>query len=312
MQSKSVIFFGTDEIGSCVLEKLINLKANIIAVVTRADKPSGRNKKIIVGQVKQIALDHNIKVFQPEKLSDVLNELSSLKPDLILTCSYGKIIPIEIINLPKYHCVNIHPSLLPKYRGASPMQGAILNNETETGVTFMFVTKALDEGDILFQEKIQMSNNETLFSLKSKVKNTIESMLEKYYDQLFDLNIKHFPQDNQKASYISIIDANQEKIDWNESAIRIDAKVRALYDKPIAYTVYEGIRIKIFSIEVTNDNVKDNNCGLITEIDKTGISVQTQDKIIKITKIQIPGKNPVEIKQIVNGKHIFKVNTKFS
>ena len=200
MQSKSVIFFGTDEIGSCVLEKLINLKANIIAVVTRADKPSGRNKKIIVGQVKQIALDHNIKVFQPEKLSDVLNELSNLKPDLILTCSYGKIIPIEIINLPKYHCVNIHPSLLPKYRGASPMQGAILNNETETGVTFMFVTKALDEGDILFQEKIQMSNNETLFSLKSKVKNTIESMLEKYYDQLFDLNIKHFPQDNQQLN----------------------------------------------------------------------------------------------------------------
>ena len=312
MQSKSVIFFGTDEIGSCVLEKLINLKANIIAVVTRADKPSGRNKKIIVGQVKQIALDHNIRVFQPEKLSDVLNELSNLKPDLILTCSYGKIIPIEIINLPKYHCVNIHPSLLPKYRGASPMQGAILNNETETGVTFMFVTKALDEGDILFQEKIQMSNNETLFSLKSKVKNTIESMLEKYYDQLFDLNIKHFPQDNQKASYISIIDANQEKIDWNESAIRIDAKVRALYDKPIAYTIYEGIRIKIFSTEVTNDNVKDNNCGLITKIDKTGISVQTQDKIIKITKIQIPGKNPVEIKQIINGKHIFKVNTKFN
>ena len=270
MQSKSVIFFGTDEIGSCVLEKLINLKANIIAVVTRADKPSGRNKKIIVGQVKQIALDHNIKVFQPEKLSDVLNELSNLKPDLILTCSYGKIIPIEIINLPKYHCVNIHPSLLPKYRGASPMQGAILNNETETGVTFMFVTKALDEGDILFQEKIQMSNNETLFSLKSKVKNTIESMLEKYYDQLFDLNIKHFPQDNQKASYISIIDANQEKIDWNESAIRIYGEVLSqnnskniclegkMIQKGKAFTKYEIAKpsgLKLESKEFTRSSM---------------------------------------------------------
>ncbi|MCF0125041.1 MAG: methionyl-tRNA formyltransferase, partial [Clostridia bacterium] len=160
-----------------VLQTLLDLKVNVVGVVTRADKVSGRKQEIVYSDVKKLALKNNLKLLQPVKLKEEIQTILDLKPDLILTCSYGRIIPEAIINTPQFKAVNIHPSLLPKYRGASPIQSAVLNNDSETGVSFLYMTKDLDNGNILFQESFKISDKITTKDLRIKVKEVIVDML---------------------------------------------------------------------------------------------------------------------------------------
>lgn len=301
-----VIFFGTDEIAASVLSTLIEQKANLVGVVTRADKPQGRKQKIIFSPVKELALKHQLKLFQPIKLIDATNEILALQPDLIITCSYGRIIPEAIINYPKFHCVNIHPSLLPKYRGASPMQTAIMNNDEITGVSLVYMTKELDNGPILWQEAIALDKKETFVSLKQKVILTIKKMLMEHFYQLFDHNLKVTNQSEKDASFTKLIDHKQELINWNQNAEQIDALVRALYDKPCASTIINQQIVKIIQAEPTEISSGDISNGMIMEIDEKGMLIATSDYALRVLVIQLAGKKPTPIKVLINGRLPFK------
>ena len=212
VNNKSVLFFGTDDVSLAALEALLASNVNIVGVVTKPDQPSGRKKEIIYSPIKTIAIEKHLKLFQPEKLKDNIDQILSTKPDMILVCSYGKIIPKQIIDYPEYKCLNIHPSLLPKYRGASPIESAILNCDKITGVSFIVMSPKLDAGDIIDQIEIKIDDNETGNSLREKVKKVIYEYLTNHLNKLFDKDIKLKIQDESKVIFVNQISKEDEKI----------------------------------------------------------------------------------------------------
>ena len=310
--SKKILFFGTDDVSVVALEALLVSNVNIVGIVTRPDRPSGRKKEIIISPIKEIAIKNNLKLFQPEKLNLCLNEILATKPDMILVCSYGKIIPKEIIDYPEYKCLNIHPSLLPKYRGATPIESAILNCDQFTGVSFMVMSPELDAGPIIDQIKIKIDSNETGSSLREKIKKIIYEYLTNNLDKLINKNIKTTTQDESKVVFVSPISRDDKKIDWNKQAKFIDAKIRALYEKRIAYTLINNLSIKVYKAIINNSMNTDNyRCGEIINISDQGIFVATKDKAICLEQIQLPGKKITFIEQIINGNLPFKKGDKF-
>lgn len=303
MCNKSIVFIGTPQIAADCLQALIDVNANIAAVITRSDKPSGRNNKIVYSPVKELALKNNFKLFQPEHLSDIYDELKSMNIDLIFTCAYGKIIPNSILELPKHRSVNVHPSLLPKYRGASPIQSALINGENKTGVSFIYVTDKLDAGDILFQEEIAIDDSDNYLSLYDKLSQLSVKMIKNNFHKLF--NPTHvIKQDDTKAIFCRTISHEDEKIDWTKDALSINNLLRGLYDKPGAFSTYENLNIKIYKSEVVEQTT--TSPGKIVKIDKQGILVETGKNCLLLKEIQLPGKKRMQVSQLVNGNHIFK------
>nr|QIQ09933.1 methionyl-tRNA formyltransferase [uncultured Mycoplasmataceae bacterium] len=303
MCNKSIVFIGTPQIAADCLQALIDVNANIVAVVTRSDKPSGRNNKIIYSPVKELALKNNLKLFQPEHLSDIYEELKWMNIDLIFTCAYGKIIPNSILELPRYKSVNVHPSLLPKYRGASPIQSALINGENKTGVSFIYVTDKLDAGDILFQEEITIDASDNYLSLYDKLSQLSVKMIKNNFDKLFNPS-NVIKQNDTKATFCKIISHEDEKIDWTKDALSINNLLRGLYDKPAAFTTYENLNVKIYKSEVVEQTT--TSPGKIVKIDKQGILVETGKNCLLLKEIQLPGKKRMQVSQLINGNHIFK------
>ncbi|MBP5256925.1 MAG: methionyl-tRNA formyltransferase [Mycoplasma sp.] len=305
--SKRILFFGTDDVSAIALKALMASTAEIVGVVTKPDKPSGRKKEIIFSPIKEIAIKNNFKLFQPEKLNLSIDEILATKPNLILVCSYGKIIPKQIIDYPEYKCLNIHPSLLPKYRGASPIESAILNCDKITGVSFIVMSPKLDAGDIIDQIEIKIDDNETGNSLREKVKKVIYEYLTNHLNKLFDKDIKLKIQDESKVIFVNQISKEDEKINWNAQAKYIDAKIRALYDKRIAHTLINNLNIKVYAATIDYALYTTKYpYGKIIDINESGLYVATKDNAICIKKIQLPGKKPVDLKQIINGHLPFK------
>lgn len=303
MCNKSVVFIGTPQIAADCLQALIDVNANIVAVVTRSDKPSGRNNKIIYSPVKELALKNNLKLFQPEHLPDIYEELKSINIDLIFTCAYGKIIPNSILELPRYKSVNVHPSLLPKYRGASPIQSALINGENKTGVSFIYVTDKLDAGDILFQDEITIDASDNYLSLYDKLSQLSVKMIKNNFNKLFNPS-NVIKQNDAKATFCRTISHEDEKIDWTKDALSINNLLRGLYDKPAAFTTYENLNVKIYKSEVVEQTT--TSPGKIVKIDKQGILVETGKNCLLLKEIQLPGKKRMQVSQLINGNHIFK------
>jgi methionyl-tRNA formyltransferase len=212
ISSNKVLFFGTPEISKIILEALKETNCEIVGIVTNPDKPSNRGK-IINSPVKQFALDNNVKLFQPENLKGFDLTAKELNPDIIITCAYGKIIPESVLKLPKYKSVNIHTSLLPKYRGAAPIHYAILNGDKETGVTLMYMDKGMDTGNIIFQHSIYVASDETYTSLYYKLAELGASMIKEHLNELCSDSIKNTIQDETQATYTKKIEAKDEEID---------------------------------------------------------------------------------------------------
>ncbi len=303
MCNKSIVFIGTPQIAADCLQALIDVNANIVAVITRSDKPSGRNNKIVYSPVKELAIKNNLKLFQPEHLSSIYEELKQMNIDLIFTCAYGKIIPNSILELPKYKSINVHPSLLPKYRGASPIQSALINGENKTGVSFIYVTDKLDAGDILFQEEITINDSDNYLTLYDKLSQLSAVMIKNNFNKLFNPS-NVIKQDNSNATFCRTISHEDEKINWTKDAFSINNLLRGLYDKPAAYTIYENLNIKIYKSEVVEQTA--TSPGKIIKIDKHGILVETGKNCLLLKEIQLPGKKRIEISQLINGNHIFK------
>ncbi len=253
----NVIFMGTPQIACEVLNELVNLKdVNLLGVICQPDREFDRKKNIIYSPVKQFCLDHNIKTYQPEKISSLYEELSTLKIDLFITCAYGQFIPEKIINLATIGSFNLHASLLPLLRGGAPIHWAIINGFKETGITLMRMVKKMDAGAIIKQKSCSIEPNETTSTLTKKLATIACEVLKENWNLLSNpeaIKKSEIEQNDLEATFGLNITKDNMQIDFNKSAYEIDCLVRGLYDKPIARWNYKTIEIKVYSIEVTNN-----------------------------------------------------------
>lgn len=304
----NVIFMGTPQIACEVLNELVNLKdVNLLGVICQPNREFDHKKNIIYSPVKQFCLDHNIKTYQPEKISSLYEELSTLKIDLFITCAYGQFIPEKIINLATIGSFNLHASLLPLLRGGAPIHWAIINGFKETGITLMRMVKKMDAGAIIKQKSCSIEPNETTSTLTKKLATIACEVLKENWNLLSSpkaIKKSEIEQNDLEATFGLNITKDNMQIDFNKSAHEIDCLVRGLYDKPIARWNYKTIEIKVYSIEVTN-NKSQLKPGSIVKFDKNGLLVSTKDFDIRITSLQLPGKNIVDPVSLVNGNNPF-------
>ena len=309
--SKKVIFMGTPKIAAVCLTAILEHKdIEVVAVVCQPDKPTGRHKEIVFSPVKQLALDHNIKVLQDAKVSNLYEQIKALAPDLIFTCAFGQFIPSNILELPTYKCVNLHASLLPKLRGGAPIQWAIINQEKTTGFTLMYMDKKMDAGNMIKQYSLNIDPQETYASLYDKLCVLAGEVIAKDFNILFDKNLTSVKQDVSKVTFGYNITRDDEKIDWNKSDVEIDALIRGLYNVPIAYTTFDDQIVKVHKASITKA-YKEAQPGTILQLTNQMMVVACGKGAINLEVIQLAGKKPLLINQIVNGNHPFKIGKRF-
>ena len=304
-----IVYMGTPEISAIVLEGLIEEGYNLVGLVCNPDKPVGRKGTLTPCPTKVLALAHGIPVFQPAKIRLDHDFLKGLEPDVIVTMAYGQIVPQEVLDCPKKGCVNLHGSLLPKYRGAAPIQRAVYNGEKETGITIMDMNERLDEGDILSQNSIPISSDDTSDSLFTKLISVGTSLLERTIDKIMetDNNIPAVKQDPKLATYASKLTKQEALINFNAPAEEIERHIRAFISWPVGYITVNDKNIKIWGAELVHEN-SSKEPGTIIKIDKSGICVATAEKVIKLTALQLPGKKNMPVSSIINGHtDLFKV-----
>ncbi|MGL5246252.1 MAG: methionyl-tRNA formyltransferase [Mycoplasmoidaceae bacterium] len=300
---KKVIFCGTPKIGSEALRALYDSnKYEILFVITQPDKLVGRKKEIIFSPVKIFCIKNNIKFFQPIKISDIQNEISAVKPDLILTCAYGQFINSKILEIPKYKCVNIHASLLPKYRGGAPIHWALINGEKETGISIMFMEKAMDSGNIIYTEKIKINDDDNLASLFSKMEVLAYKVVYEQIETLFDINLVGKKQDESKVTFGYNIKREDEKINWNNPSKSIHNLIRGLSPTPGSFTTLDNQIVKILNSKLTQNNSPNKQPGDIISISKNGVLIKTLDNDLLLNEIQFEGKNIIKENDIFNSK----------
>ena len=296
-----IVFMGTPEFALPTLQKLIDSQNEILAVYTRKGKKSNRGFKLQNTPVYELAEKNNLKIFTPPtfKNGKNLEELKTIKPDLIVVVAYGLILPKELLDIPKYGCLNLHPSLLPKYRGCAPMERCLLSNDTETGVCVMKVAEGLDDGDIIDIYKCPIDKNTDIVYLKQHLANIGSDIMIKTIEKIAKgENINLIKQDNTKATFTDKITNNDAKIDWlNESVITIHNKIRALNDSVGVYLYHNNNRIKLLKSDYI---LKENNKNIATIADKF-FSVNCKDGVLKLITVQKEGKKAMNIKDFING-----------
>lgn len=306
MDKKKIVFMGTPKFAVPVLEMLIE-EFGVSMVITQPDKEVGRKKIMTASPVKELALKHNIKVLQPARISkdeETLKELKALQPDIIITTAYGQLVPESILNIPKYKCINVHGSLLPKYRGGAPVQYSILENETETGITIMYMEKRLDAGDMISKVSTGILESDNFDSLYERLSLLGRDLLKETLPKIFSGDISPEKQDDSKATFSPNILRDDEKIDWNKNARVIFNKVRALDSAPGAFTHLDNKVLKIWkSVEEFNVKASNTNVGEVISQDKEAIYVACGDNtVLKILELQVAGKNRMTVKNFLSNK----------
>lgn len=299
MKDKKVVFMGTPEYSIPVLKMLIE-NTNVIGVVTQPDKEVGRKRVLTECPVKKLAKENNIKVLTPIRLREEYGDIIDLNPDIIITCAYGQILPEELIYAPLYNTVNVHASLLPKYRGGAPIHQAIINGERETGVTIMYTDKGMDSGPIITSRKINIGENDTYDIVSEKMSDLGAVLLKDVLEDIFENRAPRIEQNADDKTFAPIIKKEDEHLDFNQSARDVHNKIRGLSSVPGAYAMINGSRMKILLSEQTSQKAKQEP-GTITKIDKDGIYVSCSDNEIVLTRIQVPGKKIMEVKDYING-----------
>jgi methionyl-tRNA formyltransferase len=299
-----IIFFGTPEFGLPSLEKISNdIRFEIMAIVTQPDKQVGRKQIITPPPVKLWALKNKIQVFQPEKIITLSDKIKEFKPDAIIVIAYSQIIPEKILLIPKYGCINIHGSLLPKYRGASCIQAPILNGDKETGITIMKMDKGLDTGPILKQKILNISEEETSESLSHKLSLLGSEILIPVLLEYFEGKIIIKNQDEKKASYVKIIKKNDGRINWLKSNFEIERLIRAMLPWPVAHSLIandEFIQLKIFKAENLVIDKCDLKSGQIF-LHNNNLAVKCGKDALIIKKLQLAGKKEISGQEFING-----------
>ncbi len=297
MKDKNVVFMGTPEFAVPVLEMLIE-KTNVIMVVTQPDKIVGRKKEIKFSPVKEVAIKHNIEVFQPSKIRLDYEPLKDLDIDLIVTCAFGQILPKEVLDLPKYGSINVHASILPKYRGSAPIEYAIMNGDKKTGVTIMYMDEGMDTGDIIKISKLPIEDNDTGGSIHDKLSILGKDTLECTLKDIFNGNITRIKQGDE-FSIAPKITREDEHIDFNNNGINIINKIRAFNPSPLANIIIDNKEIKVLAAKFVKKDV--NKVSEIVEIDKDKLGISCKDGIIYLSTVKPMGKNIMDIKSFLNG-----------
>jgi methionyl-tRNA formyltransferase len=295
------IFIGTPDFALPALKALVrDIDFSVKAVITQPDMPSGRKLVPTPPPVKELALQYKLEVWQPQKIIQVLDNIRALEPDVMVVAAYAQIIPEEILQLPKYGCINIHPSLLPKYRGASPVHAVILNGETETGVTIMLMDKTLDTGPILAQKKIKIDANETTTDLLTKLAELSADMLDTTIKKYIKGQIKAVPQDSSQASYVKMFTKQDGLIDWTKPAAEIERLVRAFTHWPSAWTWVKGKQLKIIEVASEPLDINTYKPGK-TFVYNNSLAVQCGTDALLIKRLKLEGKNAISGEAFVHG-----------
>lgn len=304
--NKKIIFFGTPKIAIPSLNKI---SANVIAVVTQPDKPQGRGQKVSSSPIKELALSLNISVLQPESTldKDFRQKLRDLLPDLMVVVAYGKILGKKILEIPRLSAINLHPSLLPKYRGASPINWAIYNGEKTTGITIQKITSQMDAGPILGQKEVEILDNENAIQLEERLASIGAELL---YDVIENIeNITPIPQDDSKATFAPILKKEDGLIDWNKDASFILRQILSLVPWPAAYTLFKGEIFKIYSAQTAYEdlikNVDTLNNGEGTIIGRKDLIVKCgNNSALLLKQVQQSGKKMMNIASFINGARL--------
>lgn len=285
-----VIFMGTPDFAVPSLEALLT-KHEVVLVVTQPDKPKGRGKKMVPTPVKACALEHGIPVLQPEKVKEpeFVEQLRSYEPDLIAVTAFGQILSEPILEMPKYGCINVHGSILPKYRGAAPMQWSIIDGEKVTGITTMYMAKGLDSGDMLLKAEVEITDEDTFATIHDKMAVTGANLLLDTLDQLEAGTLERIPQDHDAATYAPMITKETGHIDWSKNRQDIINLIRGLNPVPAAYTIYEEEVLKIFGASLSDVQANSAANGEIVAVVKKGFVVKCGDGCLLITEVQARG-----------------------
>ena len=297
-----IIFMGTPDFSVPALVALKEAGHEILAVVTQPDKPKGRGKEVQMTPVKEKAMEYQIPVYQPVKARDpeFVKILSDMAPELIVVVAFGQLLPKTILDIPQYGCVNIHASLLPKYRGASPIQYAVINGEKESGVTTMMMAESLDTGDMLDQESIVLDKKETFGSLHDKLSSMGGRLILKTIEKLEDGTAVRIPQDDSGTCYVGMIKKSMGDIDWSMDAVSIERLIRGLSPWPSAYTAWNGKVMKLWEAEVI-DKEYEGVCGQVTEVGRDSLVIKTGNGGLSIRKLQLQGKKCMDIDAFLRG-----------
>lgn len=296
-----VVFMGTPDFAVSCLEGVINAGHEVCAVFTQPDKPRGRKMVMTPPDVKVCALEHNLTVYQPVTLKDgeAFKIIEELAPDVIVVAAYGKILPKEIIDYPKYGCINVHGSILPKYRGAAPIQWSVINGDKETGITTMQMNEGLDTGDILLVEKTEITIDDTAESVFDKLAKIGADLIVKTLDYAQKGLLVPVKQDESMATYASMLDKNISEIDFSKSALEVHNLVRGLYSWPIAHTYLNGKKLKIFKTSVSPLSGK---VGEVLSL--SPLTIGCGEKSIEVLELQLEGKKRMDYKSFLMGYHL--------
>lgn len=298
MKDKRVVFMGTPDFSVPVLEKLIE-NTNVVLVVTKKDAYVGRKKVLTESPVAICAHEHNIEVYKPNKLKEDYEYILNKKPDIIITCAYGSIVPKVVLDYPSYGCINVHASLLPKYRGASPIVASILNGEKETGITIMYMDEGIDTGNIIMSRSIKIEDNDNSLSLSNKLSLLGANLLIDTLPKIFEGENFDIPQDNEEATYVGMLKREDEHIDFNNSVENIKNQVRAFSPEPYTFINIDDAEYKISEVEIKKCDV--SKIGIIVEVNKDSFGITAKDGIVYIKRIKPSGKKEMSVKDFFNG-----------
>lgn len=302
----NIVFMGTPEFAVPSLRRLIE-EYNVTAILTQPDKPKGRGKKMAYSPVKEEGLKHEIPVYQPVKLKDdkeLIKKIKDLKPDFIIVVAFGQILTKEVLDIPKYGCINLHASLLPMYRGAAPLNWAIINGEKVSGNTTMLMDVGLDTGDMLLKDEVDISDDMTCGELHDILTVRGADLLVQSIEGI--INGKIIPEkQSDETFYAKMLDKELANICWNKTSTEIHNLVRGLNPWPIAYTNYKGERMKIYKTKALEE-CSTKEPGTIIDVSKKGIKVACKEGTLLIEKVQFPNGKPLSIEQYINGHEIDK------
>ena len=298
-----IVFAGTPVFAEIQLSAILKSTHLVSAVLTQPDKPQGRGKQLTASPVKQLALQHHIPVLQPRSLKKeaIQAQLAALKPDLLVVAAYGLLLPKAVLEIPKYGSLNVHASLLPRWRGASPIQQSILAGDAETGITLMQMSEGLDEGDILCQDRFPLKGSETSATLHDQLAVTGAQLLINALDHLNDCLKQRQPQNPALVTYAPKIQKSDAQIDWSQPAIVIERQIRAFQPWPVSFSLLQGKVIRIFKASVLTTQTSSAVPGTIIDGPANTLLVATGEGLLQIHLIQLPGKTIQPIESVLNG-----------
>ena len=303
----NILFMGTPEFAVPSIEALKKSGYNVIGVVTQPDKPKGRGYKMSAHTIKEYAIENDISVYKPKSMGNncFINTLEELNPDIIVVVAYGKVLPKYILDYPKYGCINVHASLLPKYRGAAPIHRSIINGEKKTGITIMYMNEGLDTGDIIVQKEIPIEYNDTAGHLHDKMSVLGGQVLLSAIELIKDNKAPRYPQDDKEATYAPMLNKDESEIEWSASADKIRNFIRGLNPWPVAYTYYNGKKLKLWSAEIYNSDAKSNPGTILEHLANRGLVIAAgEGTTIIINNIQFEGGKRMTVDEYMRGHSI--------